>query len=165
MSIEQTIAAQTAALQENTAAIIALTEVLKTAEFAPQELAQPGVAQNTGSRKRKTAKAASSASEISETAPASTVQPAPALETVAAVEPVAENVTQEQIDPLAEKQDTIDLRPSTYKQASDAVVNLANAKGRAAAIAILESFGVAKLPEAKPEQYADIIAACEEALA
>lgn len=159
MSIEQTISENTAALREFTIAVTNLTEVLLN------QLAQPEVAQNTGSRKRKPAKAASSASEISETAPDSTVQTAPAHETVVAIEPVAENVTNEQIDPPVEKQEAvIDLRPSTYKQASDAVVGLANVKGRAAALAVLEKFGVAKLPEALPEQYADIIAACEDAL-
>jgi hypothetical protein len=162
MSIEQTIAENTQALKEFTLAVTHLTEFLSSK-------AQPEVAQNTGSRRRgKSSKDASEAgvAHAPEPVAESAVQDTAPTETVAAVESVAENVAapaEVQKDPLAEPEDIIDLTPSTYKQASDAVVALANSKGRAVALEVLAKFGVAKLPEAKPDQYAAIIAACEAA--
>lgn len=157
MSIEQTIAENTLALREFTIAITNLTEYLAG------QSAQPEVANNTGSRRRRKASAALSPSDVScasESVAESTVLETAPAETVAAVEPVAENVTEEK---PAEPEHS--LPQVTYKQASDAVVNVANVKGRATALAILEKFGIAKLPEASPDQYVAIIAACEEALA
>lgn len=159
MSLEEKIAENTQALREFTIAVTNLTEYLI------DQKAQPEVAQNTGSRKRKTTKVASSPSDdshASETAPESTVLTTAPVETAVTVEPVAENVTTEQPDPLANLPE--ETAPPTYKEVSDAIVGLANAKGRGAAIAILEQFGIAKLPEAKADQYAAIISACEEAL-
>lgn len=51
----------------------------------------------------------------------------------------------------------------TYQATADAVTKLAREKGRDAAIAVLTKFGAAKLPDVKPEQFAAVIAACEEA--
>lgn len=51
----------------------------------------------------------------------------------------------------------------TYQATADAVTKLARIKGRDAAIAVLSKFGAAKLPDVKPEQFAAVIAACEEA--
>jgi hypothetical protein len=51
----------------------------------------------------------------------------------------------------------------TYQAAADAVTKLARTKGRDAAVAVLNEFGAAKLPDVKPEQFAAIIAACEKA--
>ncbi|WP_334157899.1 hypothetical protein [Oryzomicrobium sp.] len=51
----------------------------------------------------------------------------------------------------------------TYQATADAVTKLARTKGRDAAIAVLTNFGAAKLPDVKPEQFAAVIAACEEA--
>ena len=51
----------------------------------------------------------------------------------------------------------------TYQATADAVTKLARTKGRDAAVAVLNEFGAAKLPDVKPEQFAAIIAACEEA--
>ena len=51
----------------------------------------------------------------------------------------------------------------TYQATADAVTKLAREKGRDTAIAVLTKFGAAKLPEVKPEQFAAVIAACEEA--
>lgn len=51
----------------------------------------------------------------------------------------------------------------TYQATADAVTKLAKAKGRDAAVAVLTKFGAAKLPEVKPEDFAAVIAACEEA--
>lgn len=51
----------------------------------------------------------------------------------------------------------------TYQDAAAAITKLARAKGRDAAVAVLARFGAAKLPDVKPEQFAAVIAACEEA--
>lgn len=51
----------------------------------------------------------------------------------------------------------------TYQATADAVTKLAREKGRDTAIAVLTKFGAAKLPDVKPEQFAAVIAACEEA--
>lgn len=51
----------------------------------------------------------------------------------------------------------------TYQATADAVTKLARTKGREAAVAVLTKFGAAKLPDVKPEQFAAVIAACEEA--
>ena len=51
----------------------------------------------------------------------------------------------------------------TYQATADAVTKLARTKGRDAAMAVLNDFGAAKLPDVKPEQFAAIIAACEKA--
>ncbi len=52
-----------------------------------------------------------------------------------------------------------------YAQAAAAVKNLILIKGRDAGVALLSQFGVPSLRDAKPEQYAGVIAACEQALA
>lgn len=51
----------------------------------------------------------------------------------------------------------------TYQDAAAAITNLAKAKGRDAAMAVLAKFKAAKLPDVKPEQFADVIAAATEA--
>lgn len=58
-----------------------------------------------------------------------------------------------------------DSKPTevTYDEAASAVTTLARTKGRDVAIEVLGKFGIVKLPDAKSEQYAEIIAACTEA--
>ena len=51
----------------------------------------------------------------------------------------------------------------TYQATADAVTKLARTKGRDAAVAVLSKFGAGKLPDVKPEQFAAVIATCEEA--
>lgn len=46
-----------------------------------------------------------------------------------------------------------------------AIIGLAKAKGRDAAVALLAEFKVAKVPELKPEQFADVLAAAKKATA
>lgn len=53
--------------------------------------------------------------------------------------------------------------PIPYETVAAAITNLVKVKGRDAGLAVLKSFGVAKGPELKPEQYAAVIAACEAA--
>lgn len=47
----------------------------------------------------------------------------------------------------------------TYQDAAAAITKLSRTKGRDAAVALLSKFGAAKLPDVKPEQFADVIAA------
>ncbi|NKD46273.1 hypothetical protein HEQ69_11220 [Haematospirillum jordaniae] len=51
----------------------------------------------------------------------------------------------------------------TYQQVADAVTKLVKTKGRDIAVGVLERFGAAKLPDVKPDQYAAVLAACQEA--
>jgi hypothetical protein len=46
-----------------------------------------------------------------------------------------------------------------------AIIALAKARGRDAAVAVLAQFGAAKVPELKPTQYAAALAAAQGALA
>lgn len=51
----------------------------------------------------------------------------------------------------------------TYQQAADAVTKLAKTKGRDIAVGVLKQFGAVKLPDVTPDQYAAVLAACQEA--
>jgi len=50
------------------------------------------------------------------------------------------------------------------KDVKPKVLEVSSKKGRDACMAVLSKFGLASAKAAKPEQYADIIAACEEVL-
>lgn len=50
------------------------------------------------------------------------------------------------------------------KDVKPKVLEVSSRKGRDACMAVLGKFGLASAKAAKPEQYADIIKACEEAL-
>lgn len=56
-----------------------------------------------------------------------------------------------------------DAKPAavTYEQAAKAVTALIQRKGKPVALALLGKFGAAKLPEVKPERFAEVVAACE----
>ena len=86
----------------------------------------------------------------SETAPSSAADAAadvkPAAETPAIVEAAEQSVEA--------------AAGVTYEQAAKAVTELAKAKGRDAAVEVLGQFGAKKLPDVKPEHYADLMAAC-----
>jgi hypothetical protein len=86
----------------------------------------------------------------SETAPSSAADAAadvkPAAETTAIVEAAEQSVEA--------------AAGVTYEQAAKAVTELAKAKGRDAAVAVLDLFGAKKLPDVKPEHYADLMTAC-----
>jgi len=56
-----------------------------------------------------------------------------------------------------------DAPAPTYKDAAAAVTALSK-KNRDSAIAVLKSFGAQKLPDVKPEMFADVIAACQAAM-
>lgn len=53
---------------------------------------------------------------------------------------------------------------ATYEDASKAIIALSKAKGRDAAVAVLEKFEAANLKAVKPEDYAAVITAANKAL-
>lgn len=52
----------------------------------------------------------------------------------------------------------------TYQATADAVTKLARTKGRDAAVAVLNEFGAAKLPDIQPHDFQKVINACGEAM-
>lgn len=83
-----------------------------------------------------------------------------------AAEQKPETLTQMTAGEAEKALDGVANRPAdapTYQATADAVTKLARTKGRDAAVAVLTKFGAAKLPDVKPEQFADVIAACEAA--
>jgi hypothetical protein len=71
-------------------------------------------------------------------------------------------------EPAAETpaEEPAQVAPPTYTEASAKVVEVANKKGRQAAVEILSRFdGAKKLAEVKASDYAAVICACELALA
>ena len=119
------------------------------------EKAQAEVAQNT----------ASNTSEVS-IAPAEVAVENTAPEAAPSQASGAADVTQMTGAEAEKALHGIANRPAeapTYQATADAVTKLARTKGRETAVAVLTKFGAAKLPDVKPEQFADVIAACEAA--
>ena len=54
---------------------------------------------------------------------------------------------------------------ATYEDAKAAVLKISKEKGRDAAVAVLSTFGVQKLPDLQPENYGPLVAKVDEALA
>lgn len=54
---------------------------------------------------------------------------------------------------------------ATYEDAKAAVLKISKEKGRDAAVAVLSTFGVQKLPDLQPENYGALVAKVDEALA
>jgi hypothetical protein len=66
----------------------------------------------------------------------------------------------------AETQPAADDAPAiAVADVNAAIIGLAKAKGRDAAVAVLGEFKVAKVPELKPEQFAAVLAAVKKAMA
>lgn len=57
-----------------------------------------------------------------------------------------------------------DVKPVTYEDAKAAVTSVVKAKGRDAGLAVLAKFGAESLLAVPADQWADVIAACGEAL-
>jgi len=93
-------------------------------------------------------------------AAAATAAPAPSTEPPAPPPPTA---------PAAPASSAADEAPGqepvSYAQVADAVLALVKARGRGAAVAVLQAQGVARAPDLKAERYAATLAALTEALA
>lgn len=143
--LETVIAENTAAIRELIAAIKAGAPLLATkAESVAKEV-----------------KKAIEKTPRSEPAPVATEEPAPAPDDVRAEVQMTAAEAEKALDGIA----TRPAAAATYQDAATAVTALAKTKGRDAAVAILAQFGAGKLPEVKPEDFAAVVAACEEALA
>ena len=145
MSLEATIAENTAALRDLIAAIgkgIPTTHAQVAAVVAE---AKPEA----------TAKKPDGAAQTAETKPTATTAAAESSQSVAAETGMTAAQATEALNGHADA--------PTYQDAANAINALAKAKGRAAAVAVLAAFGAAKLPDVKPEQFADVIAAAQKA--
>ena len=87
---------------------------------------------------------------------------APAAEAPTTEAPAAEAPTTEAPTTEAPAAEAPAAAPS-YQDAANAIMRLARARGRDAAVAVLAKFGAGKLPDVKPEHFAAVIAACEAA--
>lgn len=65
----------------------------------------------------------------------------------------------------ASEQPAADAPAISIADVNAAIIGLAKAKGRDAAVAVLKEFGVAKAPELKAEQYPAVVAAAKKAMA
>lgn len=79
--------------------------------------------------------------------------------------PEAAKATKAVIEKAAQKAEPEPAPVADYAAAGVAVTSLANAKGREAAVAVLQQFGAKTLKAVAAENYAAIIAACNEAMA
>jgi hypothetical protein len=156
MSLEATI-------QENTNAIRELIAAIKTG--VPTTAAQVAAVVTE-------AKTTPCAGHDAETTKADAAKETAAKETTAAAteaaastQSTAEAVADAAPEKKADKSEASDKSADapTYQATADAVTKLARTKGREAAVAVLTKFGARKLPDVKPEQFAAVIAACEEA--
>jgi len=78
-------------------------------------------------------------------------------------EPKVEAPIEKAPEPVAEQPAAADAPAIAVADVNAAIIALAKAKGRDAAVGVLGKFGVAKVPELKPEQYADVLAAVKAA--
>ena len=53
----------------------------------------------------------------------------------------------------------------TYQEVAALITKVSRTVSREAAVELLDSFGAKRGPDLKPEQFADVVAACEKALA
>lgn len=100
------------------------------------------------------------ASQPATTKPApAKAEPKPKAETKPAPTPVVEDTPEAHATP-ADPETLVSL-----DEVKAAVLKLAATKGRDAAVGVLQSFGAAKAPELKPEQYAPALDALTKAMA
>ena len=122
-----------AALAANTAAIEKLIELLDVSKSVEALVAQ------------------------AEVAPSNTASDQPATGVPHAPSPQVEVAVSKPEEPSSPP--AADVTQITYQDALKAITQLANEKGRQAAVDVLSQFGLKKLTEAKPEQYQAIIEA------
>ncbi|MFU2048928.1 hypothetical protein [Bordetella hinzii] len=147
-----------AAIQENTSALRDLIAAIKAgvpttaAQVAAVAAEAPAAQQEASTEKKPRATSAKTTAATAPTPPTAEVGAADAPESK------AENSAPVQAGNAGQ-----DAAP-TYQDTADAVTKLARVKGRDAAVAVLSKFGAAKLPDVKPEQFADVLAACNQAM-
>lgn len=130
-----------AALEGHTKALFAHAEALATGggEAAPKKTrGRPAAGETNGVAVDPTAAAASAPAASSVAAPAATVA-APASVSTAAVS------------------DKPVITQPTLQQVADKIIDLANNHSRDKAVAILTKYGVKKVPELKPADFANVL--------
>jgi hypothetical protein len=95
---------------------------------------------------------------------ASEEKPVAAAQSVKAPAPTAQTATPETVESPSEPEQAAEVAVSVA-DLNAAIIGLAKSKGREAAVAVLTQFGAAKVPELKPSQYADVLAAVKAAAA
>lgn len=89
-------------------------------------------------------------------------------EVAATTQPTAEaavaDVQSEKADNSEQSEKAEGESPATYEDAKKVVLALSAKKGRTALEALLKDFGATKLPDVKPEQYGELIAAANAQL-
>ncbi|AAR97700.1 hypothetical protein ACLRAE_12450 [Bordetella bronchiseptica] len=152
-----------AAIQENTSALRDLIAAIKAgvpttaAQVAAVAAEAPAAQQEASTEKKPRATSAKTTAATAPTPPTAEVGAADAPESK------AENSAPVQAGDAGQDAAAGDAAP-TYQDTADAVTKLARVKGRDAAVAVLSKFGAAKLPDVKPEQFADVLAACNQAM-
>lgn len=157
MSLEALLAENTEAVKALTAAILAQAAAPQSSGAAhetPQaDLAEPAAPKPARGKVRAAAAntpTVPTATEVQAAAPASKPSAPPNPQTASAQTPDAPAAAEAEAAP-------------DYETAARAVTALAKACGREVAVAVLAQFGAARLPEVAPEQFAAVIAACEQA--
>lgn len=138
------------ALAENTAAIRELIAKLSTGAIIPQDAEKPAVTKTTkeatGTAKKDAAQSSEPTPTVSDNSACSSTESQPAD-------------TNEKPEPTEQS------TAPTYEDAKTAVLKLGKVKGRQATLDALSRFGASKLPDVKPESFADLIALVEEVIA
>jgi hypothetical protein len=112
----------------------------------------------------------SALSDINEYAQQKAIHSEPQVPVFDTPKPVAVAVSAEAPAPTAPTATTVESpsEPVAEIQVADvnaSIIGLAKAKGRDAAVAVLQQFGVAKVPELAADKYAAVIAAAQKAMA
>lgn len=81
----------------------------------------------------------------------------------AATQPIAEAPAAPEQKAESSGETQYEGKEPTYADAAAAITKLSKIKGRDAAVAVLAQFGASKLPDVKPEQFAAVIAAADQA--
>jgi hypothetical protein len=139
------------ALQQNTAAINALIEILKTGAVPVAPAAEEQAPEAPKAKRTK-----------KEAAPATAGEPASAPKAEASAD--GEPAAPEKPAASPASSTTTEAKQVTYTEAAAAVTNVAKKKGRDVAVEILAKFGAKTLGEVKASSYAKVIAECEAVL-
>lgn len=167
MSLEDTLAANTAALAELTRALDQIharligmqygatlsTDAPDSTTTASEAPARKRGRTKPGIREDVPATAENAAESAAESAPEAVeaVEAAPVLDVPAPIEEVDDDTPA----PVA---------AVTYEQVSEAVTTVVKTRGRQVAVDVLGQFGLVKATQAKPDQYADLLAALRGAM-
>lgn len=166
MSLETAIAENTSALRELLAVLQAGAPIVQQEAAGTGKKPSTTAAQTTGKTADTKPTAAEAADAAQESKAGSTKASRPASQPADAGNVQTDAAAQTDAGPATDgtAQSAEAGAAVTYQAAADAVTKLARTKGRDAAIGVLKSFGVEKLPEVTADQYAAVVAACAAAM-